>query len=136
MNSLETNVAAQDAIAAYLRTGAFERHLRQLRRTLARQQAAALDSLRRHLPPAARISIPDGGYFLWIELPDGVDAVELHRLALADGISIAPGPIFSARRAFSHCIRLNYGHPWTATSDAAVARVTAILRMLMRRVAA
>jgi DNA-binding transcriptional MocR family regulator len=136
MNSLETNVAAQDAIAAYLRTGAFERHLRQLRRTLARQQTAALDSLRRHLPPAARISIPDGGYFLWIELPDGVDAVELHRLALADGISIAPGPIFSARRAFSHCIRLNYGHPWTATSDAAVARVTAILRMLMRRVAA
>ena len=56
MNSLETNVAAQDAIAAYLRTGAFERHLRQLRRTLARQQAAALDSLRRHLPPGVRIS--------------------------------------------------------------------------------
>jgi DNA-binding transcriptional MocR family regulator len=136
MSSLETNIAAQDAIAAFLRTGAFERHLRRLRRTLARQQAAALDALHRHLPSAARIITPDGGYFLWIELPDSIDAVELHRRALADGISIAPGPIFSATRGFRHCLRLNYGHPWTAASDRAVARLAELMRTPARSAAA
>ncbi len=41
-------------------------------------------------------------------------------LALERGVSLAPGPIFSARREFSRAIRLNYGHPWNARSDAAI----------------
>ena len=61
-----------------------------------------------------------GGYFLWVELA-GVDALGLHRRALEEGISIAPGPIFSAQREFHHCIRLNYGHAWDARAEAAMA---------------
>jgi len=61
-----------------------------------------------------------GGYFLWVELPGAVDAIELHRAALEHGISVAPGPVFSARKEFRHAIRLNYGHPWTAKIDAAI----------------
>jgi DNA-binding transcriptional MocR family regulator len=136
MSSLETNIAAQDAIAAFLRTGAYDRHLRGLRRVLVQQQSAALESLRRHLPEGFRVTRPDGGYFLWIELPNAVNAVEVHRLALARGISIAPGPIFSSRREFHHCMRLNCGHPWTAASDAAVATLAQIMRTLMRKAAA
>jgi DNA-binding transcriptional MocR family regulator len=62
-----------------------------------------------------------------------VSAVELHRLALARGVSIAPGPIFSLRHEFSHCIRLNCGHPWTPASDAAVATLGEIMRTLVRK---
>jgi DNA-binding transcriptional MocR family regulator len=40
---------------------------------------------------------------------------------LSFGISIAPGPMFSAQRAYANCIRLNYGHPWDARIAAAVA---------------
>jgi DNA-binding transcriptional MocR family regulator len=92
--------------------------------------------LHRHLGEGFRVSRPDGGYFLWIELPSAVNAVELYRLALARGISIAPGPIFSLRREFDHFIRLNYGHPWTAASDAAVATLAEIMRTLVRKAAA
>jgi DNA-binding transcriptional MocR family regulator len=136
VSSLETNILAQDAIAAFLRTGAYERHLRHLRRVLASRQAAALKSLDRHLPPGFRVVRPDGGYFLWIELPGVISAVDLYRTALARGITIAPGPIFSQRREFARFIRLNYGHPWTAASDAAVATLADIMRALMRTAAA
>lgn len=136
VSSLETNVPAQDAIAAFLRKGTYERHLRRLRRVLANRQAAALESLDRHLPTGFRVMRPDGGYFLWIELPGSFSAVDLYRIALSRGISIAPGPIFSQRREFDHFIRLNYGHPWTAASDAAVATLADIMRALMRKPAA
>jgi DNA-binding transcriptional MocR family regulator len=59
-------------------------------------------------------------------LPDGCDALALHRQALAQGISLAPGPIFSASRAFTHCIRLNYGHDWNERTEAALARLGAL----------
>lgn len=136
MSSLGTNIAAQDATAAFLRTGTYDRHLRQLRRVLAKQQSAALESLHKHLGEGFRVTRPDGGYFLWIELPSAVNAVELYRLALARGISIAPGPVFSLHRGFDHFIRLNYGHPWTAASDAAVATMAEIMRTLEREAVA
>ncbi|MCE1251905.1 MAG: PLP-dependent aminotransferase family protein, partial [Comamonadaceae bacterium] len=57
----------------------------------------------------------------WVELPDGADALRLHRLALAQGISIAPGPIFSASGGCTQGLRLNYGQEWTARTEAALA---------------
>jgi DNA-binding transcriptional MocR family regulator len=135
MSSLSTSAPAQDAIALYLHEGGYERHLSALRRALAAQQEAALDSLSRHLPSDVRISRPQGGYFLWLELPVGRDAIEIHRQATEQGFSIAPGPIFSARRVrrthgpdFRHCLRLNYGHPWTPVSDKAVRALGRIVR--------
>ncbi len=80
-----------------------------------------LQAIAVHFPAGTRVTRPQGGYFVWVELPKGVDALALHRSALRHGISIAPGPIFSAKRAFGHCVRLNYGHVWDATHEAAIA---------------
>jgi len=128
MSTLATSVPIQNGIAMYLQQGGYERHITRLRRTFANQQTAALESLRRHFPSGCRVTRPEGGYFLWIELPDTVDAIEVQRLALARGVSIAPGPIFSARREYRHCVRLNAGHPWTKGSDRAVAILGEIIR--------
>lgn len=123
MSSIATPVPNQMALAAYLRQAGFDRHLKGVRRKLAGQQSAAIASLRKHLPAGSRISRPEGGYFLWVELPEGVDTIDVFRRAMERGVSIAPGPIFSARREFRNCLRLNYGYPWTAESDRAVARL-------------
>ncbi|WP_281646903.1 hypothetical protein [Parendozoicomonas sp. Alg238-R29] len=47
------------------------------------------------IPEGTRATCPKGGILLWIELPEGVDAKELSRQALINGISIAPGPMFT-----------------------------------------
>jgi DNA-binding transcriptional MocR family regulator len=111
-----------------MKRGGYDSHLTRLRQCLAAQQSAALKALRRHLPAEFRFSRPSGGYFLWIECPQRVDSLEAHRLALEFGITIAPGPVFSARREFGNFLRLNTGHPWTAAAERAVARLAAILK--------
>src|SRR3989344_3882379 len=111
MTTLSAATPSQQALSEYLAQGGYDRHLRALRRSLEQQQAIALAAVAQHFPRGTRVSRPEGGYFLWAELQQEVDALALHRQALAQGISLAPGQIFSADRRFAHCVRINYGHP-------------------------
>jgi DNA-binding transcriptional MocR family regulator len=120
MTTLSASVPAQAALADYLHHGGYDKHLRRLRHALESQGAQLAAAVARHFPKDVRISRPDGGYFLWVEFAPGFDTLALHQRALEQGISIAPGPIFSARRAFAHCVRLNFGHPFNERIDAAV----------------
>jgi DNA-binding transcriptional MocR family regulator len=132
MSSLSTSVPVQDALALYLRQGGYDRHLGVLRRTLAGQQTSALRALRALLPSGFTVTQPAGGYFLWLDFSEKIDAIQVHRQALERGFSIAPGPIFSARREFAHCLRLNYGHEWTAASERAIQALADIIRCRTR----
>lgn len=66
---------------------------------------------------------PESSYFLWIELPEGCNTEALHREALARGISIARGPIFSTQREFGNFVRLNFGHLDTKAQREAVRKM-------------
>jgi DNA-binding transcriptional MocR family regulator len=119
--SLSVSVPVQQGLCEYLARGGYDRHLRQLREAFSQQQVALADAVSRSFPPGTRISRPAGGYFLWVELPAGVDTIALQREACAHCISLAPGPMFSARASFGNCLRLNYGHPWSGAMASAVA---------------
>jgi len=128
MTSLCASMPAQAAIADYLQHGGYDRHLRKLRYALEGQQANMLAAIARHFPAQTRVSQPSGGYFLWLELPEQMDALKLFHMALAQGISIAPGPIFSPTRRFGNCIRLNYGSPWRDGAERAMETLGRIIR--------
>ena len=123
MTSLSTSLPIQDGIARFLRHGGYDAHLKELRSALAGQQAALLKCVRETWRREHLVARPDGGYFVWLELPPAVDCLKLHGLALDNGISIAPGPIFSPRREFRNCVRLNCGHPWNDELERAVRRL-------------
>jgi len=118
--TLASPAPTQMAIASYLEKGGYDKHLRKLRGILQAQQVQFAQAVGHYFPPGTRATRPAGGYFLWIELPQGVDALQIHQQALSHGISIAPGPIFSAKRDFANYLRLNYGHPWDPRMEAAV----------------
>lgn len=118
--SLATCVPVQDALARYLQRGTYDRHLQQLRRNFQRNIEHYTEAIARHFPPATRVSRPTGGYFLWVELPEGTDTLALQRRAADAGISLAPGPIFSAGRSFGNCLRVNCGHPLDARAEDAL----------------
>ncbi len=128
MTTITPSMPAQAALADYLQHGGYDRHLRRLRLSLDRQRQAMLAAARRYFPADTHVSRPRGGYFLWFELPSRVDSLALYRQALAEGISLAPGPIFSAQQGFRNCIRLNCGHPWDARSEAAMAKLGELLQ--------
>lgn len=119
--TLSASAPAQAALADYLAKGGYDKHLRQLRHSLCLQQTAMMQAVVRYFPKGTRATRPSGGYFLWIELPGQVDAVDIHGKAVSLGISVAPGPMFSASQSFANCLRLNYGHPWDQKAEAAVA---------------
>lgn len=121
--SLATSLPAQLGIARYLERGSHEKHLRELRLVLRKNRDLYIDTIRQCFPAGTKVSRPAGGYFLWIELPRSADTLALHRKAMDVGISIAPGPMFSASRGFTSCLRINHGHPHTTRVEAALQKV-------------
>lgn len=121
--SLATSLPAQVGIARYLERGSHERHLRELRLALRKNRDQYIEAVSQYFPAGTRVSRPAGGYFLWLEMPRAVDALALHRKAMDAGISIAPGPMFSASRGFESCIRINCGHPLTTRVESALQKV-------------
>jgi DNA-binding transcriptional MocR family regulator len=118
--SFSTASLPQIVLADYLQSGGYDRHLRHLRKTLQAQVNQVSEAVARYFPKKTKMTRPAGGCVLWVEFPKGVDALTLHREALAKKISIAPGPIFSPKQRFRNCIRLNAGHPWSERFDAAL----------------
>lgn len=97
----------QLAVAEFLAEGGYDHHLRRLRRTLAERMEILRDAVSRHFPPGTRVTRPNGGFILWVEMPERVDSLALYWKAVEAGISISPGMLFSARPQFHSCIRLN-----------------------------
>ncbi|MFI4926952.1 MAG: PLP-dependent aminotransferase family protein, partial [Burkholderiales bacterium] len=106
--NLGTSLPPQLALAEYLAHGAFDKHLRQLRTKLKKRQTTLAHLLARHFPEGTAATQPQGGYQLWVELPEGYDALELYWQASRHGVCFAPGPMFSPTRLFRNCLRLNY----------------------------
>lgn len=106
---LHTTTASpsQLAIAEFLSSGGYDRHVRALSRTYARQVAQFRDVVGRHFPEGTRVTRPAGGSVLWVEMPERVDAFTIHQQALREGIAIAPGMLFTTGREFRNCMRLN-----------------------------
>lgn len=122
-----TNPFTQQVLAEYLESGAYERHMRGLRRTYERQVEAMRASVARHLPAATRLTAPQGGFVLWVELPEEVDTTALHDRAIAAGVGYVPGELFSASGMYRNCLRLNCGNPHTPEIEDAVRRLGALV---------
>jgi DNA-binding transcriptional MocR family regulator len=102
-----TNPAAELGIACFLQDGGYDHHLRTLRRTLREKIYWLRNAIARHFPENTLISDPKGGFVLWVEMDPKVDTVCVYRKAVEQGISIAPGPMFSAHGQYANCMRLN-----------------------------
>ncbi|ERK12730.1 MULTISPECIES: PLP-dependent aminotransferase family protein [Serratia] len=130
MSTVSTSVPTQMAIADYLLHGGYDTHLRRLRRLLAQRQSAMHQAIAQHFPPTVKVSQPDGGYFLWLELEATQSSMELYQRALAEGISIAPGRMFTTGDRFNHCFRLNASFEWSDRLETAIKTLARLIRSL------
>jgi DNA-binding transcriptional MocR family regulator len=111
----------QLAIAEYLQSGSYDHHLRRLRKAYGMQIQRITQSIRQFFPDGTKVTRPSGGFLLWLELPESVDALQLYRQALQQRISIVPGSVFSTTPHYRHCIRLSCGYPWSDQIEQALA---------------
>jgi DNA-binding transcriptional MocR family regulator len=123
VSSMASATLPQLAVAEYLAHGGYDRHLRAARVHYRQSRDRFIDLVGKHFPRGTRVTRPAGGFVAWLELPKTVDAVALYRRALAVGISIAPGPLFSAREKYRHFVRLNFAQGWSERTVGAMARL-------------
>jgi DNA-binding transcriptional MocR family regulator len=128
MHTVSTNTLTQAAVADFLSKGRFELHLRHLRRALHTQSLRYLQAVCDYFPEDTRITRPQGGFTLWIEMNPKINAYKLHKRALKYNIGIAPGQIFSSRGNFENCFRLSYGEPWSPRVDEGLKTLGKLIR--------
>jgi DNA-binding transcriptional MocR family regulator len=119
-NTLGTPVVLQKTVSDFLRTGGYDHHLRAIRRAYHNQLHLFSQAILRNFPEGTRLSRPDGGFVLWVEMPSRVDTLRLHRDALKHRINTAPGSLFSVKDRYRNCLRMNCGVPWSDALDAAI----------------
>jgi DNA-binding transcriptional MocR family regulator len=112
MHTLTTATPTQAAIAHFFETGRYDLHMRKLRKALHMQCLRYMQAIATYFPPDTKVSRPQGGYALWIELDKKINAFELYQAAMAQNISIAPGQIFSTDARFTNFIRISFGIPY------------------------
>lgn len=124
--------AYQIAMALFLKEGGFGRHVRNLRKNLKTNVQEIRRAVLRALPKGTRVTAPDGGFLLWVELPREIDTLLVYRQALRKNILIAPGALFSLKDKFSHCMRLNAG-AWNPEIEQAVTCIGRLCRDQLTR---
>jgi DNA-binding transcriptional MocR family regulator len=118
---------SQAAVAQFLDSGAFKRHLSRLRKALRERRDAMLEAIHEAFPADSETTEPKGGMHLWVVLPEDLSALELRQTAIAQGLGFAPGPLFFPDSRGSNCLRLNFStHPPSVNREA-IARLGGLM---------
>jgi DNA-binding transcriptional MocR family regulator len=120
----------QEVLAEFMRDGGYDHHMRRLRSAARAQCAQMIDAVTRYFPAGCKLSRPQGGYMLWIELPRQIDTRRIFEQARREHIGLLPGATFSSSGRFDHFIRLHYGAPWSPRLDANLRRLGQIVAEL------
>jgi DNA-binding transcriptional MocR family regulator len=119
-HSISSTSITQEVIANVLETGRYEKHLRKLRHQLHGNYLRYIRAINEYFPAGTRVSRPQGGFVLWVELNKKIDTISLYEQAIRQRISIAPGRMFTLTRQFGNCMRLNFGLNWAPETERAL----------------
>lgn len=125
--SRPNDALAQIAIAEFMGSSAYDRHLVRLRRQLKAQRERTAEAIAAHFPAGTRLNMPTGGMLLWVEMPGRRSSSEVFNTALQEGIRVAPGMMFSNAGRFDHCLRISCGAPFSERIETALKRLAQIV---------
>ncbi|WP_283149454.1 PLP-dependent aminotransferase family protein [Silvimonas soli] len=131
ISTYSTSTVLQKTVARFLENGGFDHHLRKLRRAIADQVTCGVAAIRRYFPVGTRLNMPAGGFVLWVELPVGIDTMELLRRSMLEGIVFAPGELFSPSRSYRNCLRICCIETWTTRHERAIQRLGQLAQALL-----
>jgi GntR family transcriptional regulator/MocR family aminotransferase len=126
-SDLSDALPLQAALAEFVASGEYDRHLSRLRRVLRGRRDALLEALAQHMPEGSRWTTPEGGYQVWLELPGAPDTRDLLADAVASGVLFAPGSQFYSDGRPSNSLRLAFA---MADEDALRRGVERLARVL------
>lgn len=105
---VHTNNLAQAMVYAYIRSGYYEPHIAEIKKAYKAKRDVMRETIGEYFPKTARISSCDGGLFLWVTLPEGIDTMALLKTAVTRKVAFVPGTHFFANGGHNNTLRLNF----------------------------
>jgi len=103
-----TNMLGQVIAWKYVEDGHLDRHIPEIVKFYKPRRDAMLEALEEYMPEGIRWTKPDGGMFVWVTLPEGIDTKLMMEKAVAKGVAYVPGEAFFAHREVKNAMRLNF----------------------------
>jgi len=122
---------SQLAAADFIASPAYDRHLHRLRATLQVQRQRTAETIASHFPAGTRLTVPDGGLSLWVEMPQQLSSKRVFDAALKEQILLSPGLMFSNSLRFDAFLRISCGWPVDNEVEQALRRLGQIVTGLL-----
>ena len=118
---------SQMAVSAYLTSHDWQGQVKQFREMYRERRDTMIDSLTDLMPATARWNVPDGGFYVWVTLPEGIDAKAMLPRAVTARVAYVPGTAFFADGFGAQCMRLSYCYPTPERIREGVRRLAGVL---------
>jgi 2-aminoadipate transaminase len=128
---LHTSHFTQAIIYQYLKDNDIDKHIEKIQTAYGNQCRAMITSIRRHFPDGVTHTTPEGGMFLWAELPRGATSLELFELAVKDKVIFVPGDPFYVGKTGTQTMRLNFSCVDEKNIEVGIGRLGAAIRKLL-----
>ncbi|MGI9876011.1 PLP-dependent aminotransferase family protein [Vibrio chagasii] len=120
LSTLSSSAPVQLGVAHFLTHESYDNHLRKLRKNLLLRKERFISVIKQYFPHSIEIEEPAGGYFVWVRFSEKFDSQQFHQLAIAQGISVASGDLFSEQGRVDNAIRLNFSYELTEEKEQAL----------------
>jgi 2-aminoadipate transaminase len=131
-SDLHTNYLSQRIIAQYVSDYDFEGHIQHICDRYGRQRDAMITAIKENFPPGVGYTLPEGGMFLWITLPEGISSMELFELAIKHKVAFVPGnPFYTYDIKVTNNLRLNFSCVDEKTIEIGIRRLAQAISELL-----
>ncbi len=127
-SDLHTNFFSQCVISDYLAHNDLDEHISKIKVLYKEQSSAMVTAIKAYFPGNIKITVPEGGMFLWATLPEGESSLDLFNLASKENVAFVPGEPFYTEELTSRTFRLNYTNSDTQTIKEGIKRLAKVIQ--------
>lgn len=126
-SDLHTNFFSQCVISDYLGHYDLDEHIHKIKALYKEQSTAMVNAIQTYFPGNIKVTVPEGGMFLWVTLPEDTSSLTLFELASKENVAFVPGEPFYTEGLTSHTLRLNYTNSDSQTIEEGIRRLGKVI---------
>ena len=125
---LHTSTFSQYVIYEFSKDGRLDEHIAKIKEVYKRRRNVMVEAMEHYFPPEVKFTKPEGGLFLWVELPEHIDTMELLPKAVEKNVAYIPGSPFFPDGSGHNTMRLNYSKPTEAEIEEGIKRLAEVFK--------
>lgn len=130
-SSLHANYFSQRVLYQYLQDNDLDTHITTIKEAYRRQRELMVAMIEELFPPEIEFTLPEGGMFLWVTFPEGIDTMDLFNTAVSQNVVFVPGHPFYPDGSGSNTLRLNFSNTTEAKIEAGMTRLATAVKSHM-----